>query len=142
MKGARVVAYVPAIGIKLFWCVEDCGVVVHQMRLCRHYRAFGEVVAFDCAAARGDEAGLVGFDCFDAVRGKRLALAVVLNEREGKLGVKGRSCEGLSVERSEMEKKQVGRCLWILNHPTMLEILDWILLSETRWRLTLATLPV
>ena len=38
---------------------------VHQMRLRRHYRALWKVVAFDCAAAWRDEAGLVGFYRFD-----------------------------------------------------------------------------
>ena len=37
------------------------------MRLRRYDGALGEVVAFNCAAAWRDEAGLVGFYCFDAV---------------------------------------------------------------------------
>lgn len=49
------------------------------MRLRRHHRAFGKVVAFDCAAACGDEAGLVGFYCFYAVEGKTAVLVVVLD---------------------------------------------------------------
>ena len=42
--------------------------MIHQVRLRRYYGAFGEIVTFDCAAAGGDEAGLVGFYCLDAVR--------------------------------------------------------------------------
>ena len=41
---------------------------IHQVWLSRYHSAFGQMVAFDRAAACGDEAGLVGFDCFDAVR--------------------------------------------------------------------------
>ena len=42
--------------------------VVHQVWLRRYYRAPRKEVAFDCAAAWGDEAGLVGFYGFDAAR--------------------------------------------------------------------------
>ncbi len=41
--------------------------VVHQVRLRRYHGAFGQIVAFDCAAACGNEPGLVAFDCLDAV---------------------------------------------------------------------------
>ena len=58
--------YVPTVGIEFFGQGEDSRVIVHQVRLRRHHGAFGEVIAFDRAAARRNEAGLVGFDCFDA----------------------------------------------------------------------------
>ena len=60
--------HIPTVRVKLFRRWEDGRVMVHQVRLRRYHRAFGEVVAFDRAAACGDEAGLVSFDCFNAVR--------------------------------------------------------------------------
>ena len=50
--------------------------LIHQVRLRRHDGPLGEVVAFDCAAAGGDEAGLVAFDRVHAIR-EGLGLAIV-----------------------------------------------------------------
>lgn len=50
--------------------------MVYQMRLRRYYRAFREVVAFDCAAAYRDEARLVSFYRFDTVEGQKVVLSM------------------------------------------------------------------
>ena len=42
--------------------------MIHEVGLRQYHGAFGEVVAFDCATACGDQAGLVRFYCFDAER--------------------------------------------------------------------------
>ena len=47
------------------------------MWLGRYDGAFGKIVAFDCAAACGDEPGLVGLDRFDAVSGGDGMLVIV-----------------------------------------------------------------
>lgn len=60
--------HIPTVGIKHFRCWEDGRVMIHQVRLRRYHGAFGEVVAFDCATACGDQAGLLRFYCFEAER--------------------------------------------------------------------------
>ena len=66
-RGSKVCdACIPTVRIELFWFWEYGRVTVHQMGLGRYHGACGKMVAFDRAAACGDEAGLIGFDCFDA----------------------------------------------------------------------------
>ena len=54
------------------------------MRLRRNDYTLWKIVALDCAATCGDDAWLVGFYCFYAVRGKELVLVVDLTGKAKK----------------------------------------------------------
>ena len=62
------IVYIPTIRMEFVRCREHGRMTVHQVRLRRHHGALGQIETFDRAAAWRHEAGLIGFDGFDAVR--------------------------------------------------------------------------